>query len=72
MQSRGNRDNSTVKTQKRGLFAWLRSLAGGVMHPLILQVRLKDEADIRYPRMSRGEIRNVAAAICQIALRNAK
>jgi hypothetical protein len=72
MQNRNHPEHSTIRTQRRGLFAWLRSIRDGRMHPLILQVRLKGEPNVLYPRMSRGEIRYVAAAICQAALKNAK
>lgn len=72
MQNRNQREHSPIKTPRKGLFAWLRLLWNSSAHPPTLQVRLKGEPNILYPRMSRGEIRHVAAAICQAAIRNAK
>lgn len=75
MGSRKRHEKSVIGTRKRGfktLIRWFADSIKGLLFPPKLLVKLKGEPQALYPRMSRGEIRHVAAAICKTALRNAK
>ncbi|MDF3004240.1 MAG: hypothetical protein K0S22_712 [Oscillospiraceae bacterium] len=75
MGSRKRHEKSVIGTRQKGLkvlIKWFADSIKGLLFPPKLLVKLKGEPQALYPRMSRGEIRHVAAAICKTALRNAK
>ena len=75
MGSRKRYEKSVIGTQQKGLKAlakWFADSIQGLLFPPKLLVKLKGEPQALYPRMSRREIRHVAAAICKASLRNAK
>ena len=75
MGSRKRHEKSVIGTRQKGLkvlIKWFTDSIKGLLFPPKLLVKLKGEPQALYPRMSRGEIRHVAAAICKTALRNAK
>lgn len=75
VKSRKRHEKSVIGTRKKGLKAiakWFSDAIKGLLFPPKLLVKLKGEPQALYPRMSRGEIRHVAAVICKAAFRNAK
>ena len=73
--SRKRHEKSVIGTRQKGLKAliiWFADSIQSLLFPPKLLVKLKGEPQALYPRMSRGEISHVAAAICKAALRNAK
>lgn len=75
MENRKRHEKSVIGTQRKSfktLMQWFVDSIKGLLFPPKLLVKLKGEPQALYPRMSRGEIRHVAAAICKAALRDAK
>lgn len=75
MGSKKRYEKSVVGIRSKGLkvfIKWFSDFTKGLLFPPKLLVKLKGEPQVLYPRMSRGEIHHVAAAICKAAFHNAK